>query len=443
MKMKPIGSEKLTGMEKIQRIIEIANYGTQKTNVNESTTEYSKIAVDGNTYAIVKEKDGYYVKVGLNESTLDYVDGILNKNRYRFDSYSGALRKINLMIKPLNEQFNEGKEDPVLNEKKYVLRKPEAPVAEPEMEMPAAEPEVSAEPSMDVDLGMGDEAPTAEPEMDMEMGDELPSEEPEMEMGDEAPSEEDGDSKLKKVQKLTGKLGQALREMKIDLESSDIKYVLNSIISAVDLTKLNEEDLDDVMTNFEELDNFEIEGGEPVSDDDDAEMDFNFDDEDMEMDSEEAPEEEMNEISFSDSLEDEDDYRPMSDREDKFSDSLEDDLNEEGDMDVYTDELDENAFVKGLASLGKNFVSYYKNNPAAREVVNTVASKAIDKGTTKLGDRLDQSDSMDKSGNIAKSLKGFKPESGDIDKLGTLIFGDLNEEEVSKKIDDVLGKYFM
>ena len=187
MKMKPIGSEKLTGMEKIQRIIEIANYGTQKTNVNESTTEYSKMAVDGNTYAIVKEKDGYYVKVGLNESTLDYVGGILNKGRNRFDSYSGALKKINLMLKPLNEEFNEGKEDPVLNEKKYVLKKPEAPVAEPEMEMPAAEPEVSAEPSMDVDLDMGDEAPSAEPEMDMEMGDEEP--EMDMEMGDEAPSE--------------------------------------------------------------------------------------------------------------------------------------------------------------------------------------------------------------------------------------------------------------
>ena len=96
--MKPIGSEKLTGMDKIQRIIEIANYGNASGNVTESTTEYTKHAVDGNTYAIVKEKDGYYVKVGLNESSLDYVDGILNKNKNRFSSYSGALKKINLMI---------------------------------------------------------------------------------------------------------------------------------------------------------------------------------------------------------------------------------------------------------------------------------------------------------------------------------------------------------
>ena len=66
MKMKPLGSEKLTGQDKIQRMIEIANYKTTDHSVNESTTEYTKYAVDGNTYAIVKENDGYYVKTGLN-----------------------------------------------------------------------------------------------------------------------------------------------------------------------------------------------------------------------------------------------------------------------------------------------------------------------------------------------------------------------------------------
>ena len=115
-------------------MIEIANYNTTDHSVNESTTEYTKYAVDGNTYAIVKENDGYYVKTGLNESSLDYVDGILNKNKNRFSSYSGALKKINLIIKPLNEQFNEGKEDPVLNETKYVLKKPAAPSEEPAMD---------------------------------------------------------------------------------------------------------------------------------------------------------------------------------------------------------------------------------------------------------------------------------------------------------------------
>ena len=164
MKMKPLGSEKLTGQEKIQRIIEIANYKTNNHSINESTTEYTKNAVDGKTYAIVKENDGYYVKTGLNESSLDYVDGILNKTRNKFNSYSGALKKINLMIKPLNEEFNNGKEDPVLNETKYVLKKPAAPVEEPVMDEP-----VMDEPTDELDLtglSLGDES-GVEDEMDL------------------------------------------------------------------------------------------------------------------------------------------------------------------------------------------------------------------------------------------------------------------------------------
>lgn len=416
--MKPIGSEKLTGMDKIQRIIEIANYGTTNKTVAESTTEYSKQAVDGNTYAIVKEKDGYYVKVGLNESSLDYVDGILNKNKNRFDSYAGALKKINLMIKPLNETFNDGKEDPVLNETKYVLKKPAAaPVEEPVMDEPTAEPE-SSEDEFDLSgLNLGDDSEDMEePTMD-DMSDEEPSEEPSME---EPSSEEEGGDKLKKVQKLTGKLGQALRDMKIDLESSDIKYVLNSIISAVDLTKLNEEDLEGVMENFEELDSFEIEGGETMSDEEEPEMDFDFGDEELEMDSEEAPEEEMAE---------EEDYRAMADREDSEEE--------------IESELDENAFMKGLASLGGKFVDFYKNNPAAREVINDLGAKAVSKGTDKVADELDKSEKVDKSGNISKTLKSINPSNDNIDALGKMIFGDLAENEVSKKIDDVLGKYFL
>ena len=35
MKMKPLGSEKLTGQDKIQRMIEIANYKTTDHSVNE------------------------------------------------------------------------------------------------------------------------------------------------------------------------------------------------------------------------------------------------------------------------------------------------------------------------------------------------------------------------------------------------------------------------
>ena len=420
--MKPLGSEKLTGEDKIKRIIEIAQYKTNNVNESVSKTQYTKNAVDGNTYAIVKENDGYHVMVGLNESELDYVDGILNKNKYRFNSYAGALKKINLMLKPINETYNDGNEDPVLNEKKFVLKKPvesepemEAPVMdEPEMDAPAMDaPEMEDEGDMDFG-GLGDD-------MDLDVDADL---EDDMEVSDEeslgGEESEEGGDKLKTVQKLTGKLGQKLREMKIDLESSDIKYVLNSIISAIDLSKLSEEDLDDVMTNFEELENFEIEGdGEEGMEDFSGEEEPMTDDEDFISD-EDLLGKEMEE--------------PEGDLAELFN-SVEEETNES--------DLDEGAFLKGLTSLGGKFVDYYKNNPEARKVVNSFAKNAVSKGTDMAAGELDKSDSVDKSGKISKALKGMNPSDDNIDALGKMIFGDLNEDDVNKKIDDVLGKYFL
>ena len=58
--LRPIGSEKLQGMDKINRMIEIARY---KENIpqpvnEDKSNEYNKVLSDGNTYNIVKEKSG-------------------------------------------------------------------------------------------------------------------------------------------------------------------------------------------------------------------------------------------------------------------------------------------------------------------------------------------------------------------------------------------------
>ncbi len=60
-KLKPIGSEKLQGMDKIQRIMEIARYNENIPNsINEtSSVDYRVTLADGNTYEIVKERLGY------------------------------------------------------------------------------------------------------------------------------------------------------------------------------------------------------------------------------------------------------------------------------------------------------------------------------------------------------------------------------------------------
>ena len=54
--LRPLGSEKLQGMDKIKRIMEIARYNeAPKQEINElSTTNYTIKLSDGNTYAIVK-----------------------------------------------------------------------------------------------------------------------------------------------------------------------------------------------------------------------------------------------------------------------------------------------------------------------------------------------------------------------------------------------------
>ena len=67
-------------------------YGNVEKNVENhtQTTSFLKEGKDGNFYAIVQEKDGYHLKSGLNESDLDYIDGLRNKNKNRFKSYSAG-----------------------------------------------------------------------------------------------------------------------------------------------------------------------------------------------------------------------------------------------------------------------------------------------------------------------------------------------------------------
>ena len=56
---------------------------------------------------------------------------------------------------------------------------------------------------------------------------------------------------VKSIQKLTGKLGQKMREYEDDMDSDMIKYVLNSVIAAVDLEELDDEDRDDIISRLE------------------------------------------------------------------------------------------------------------------------------------------------------------------------------------------------
>ena len=253
--LKPIGSEKLQGAEKIARIMEIARYGEapkQEINVNE-TTDYTRVLADGNVYGIVKERNGYIVKKGIDESTLDYIDPM--KNRKYHSSYSQALKKLNLIAGELN-RVNENEQGTELfgEQKKFVLKTPTSSAPAPAPVAPAPAPEMPApSPEMPSPSPMGDDT-MPEPMGDDMMPDDMETDEPAMDepMGGEGEGDE-GPVTLKQVQKLTGKLGQKLRAYASEQEmtSEDVKYVLNSILSAVDLNLLDETDKEDILSRFE------------------------------------------------------------------------------------------------------------------------------------------------------------------------------------------------
>jgi hypothetical protein len=252
-KLKPIGSEKLGGMEKIQRILEISQYNLntpQSINENESL-EYSKTLADGNTYHITKERNGYVIKKGLTESVSEYIEPM--KNRKYYSSYSHALKRLNLIVKEVN--VNEGyrgnlslfNEEENIDDKKYFLVKGGETNEQEETPVPPAPVQAAppATPAPEV------EAPIEEPlEDEMPMDDEVPTED------EVKPTQDEDIVTFKTIQKLTGKLAQKLRtfgsEEENEMSSQDVKYVVNSILSALDLSKLEPEDIEEITAKFEE-----------------------------------------------------------------------------------------------------------------------------------------------------------------------------------------------
>jgi hypothetical protein len=96
---------------------------------------------------------------------------------------------------------------------------------------------------------------------------------PNEDMGMESQGEEQGDVSIKSIQKLVGKLSQKLRSMgDEDMDSKDIKYVLNSIISAIDLDKIEDEDKEEILSRFESDDEEDVEGMDVEDEVDEPEM---------------------------------------------------------------------------------------------------------------------------------------------------------------------------
>ena len=274
--LKPLGSERLTGQDKLSRIMEIARFKENTPNtINEtSKPEYSVSLADGNDYQIVRERQGYIIKKMISESEVDYIEPM--KNRKYYSSYSQALKRLNLVAGELN-RLNENEEGVSLygEQKKFTLKTPKpaqeempAPVAEVPAAPPAVpSPELPPSPEgEEMDMGIeGEEMGPEGEEMDFDMDVETEK------------SEEDTDEvTFKTIQKLTGKLTQKIRvlDSQEGMTSEDIKYVINMVLSSLDLKSLSEEDKEDIMSKFEEdSENLggDDMGGEDMTDDSEVE----------------------------------------------------------------------------------------------------------------------------------------------------------------------------
>lgn len=294
-KLKPLGSEKLQGDEKLRRILEIAKYKeVPKQIINEtSTTEYQIKLADGNLYEITKEKMGYVIKKQISEGVSDYIEPM--KNRRHYSSYSAAFKRLNLIAKEVNT-ITETTEGISLftEQKKYTLKTPQPEMPKPSVEEPPM-PEPSPEPSTPE---MPSEEPMGPVEPEMAPSEDLPTDD----MSSEDMSTENADDEdvtFKTIQKLTGKLAQKIRDLQDneeEISSKDAKYVINSILSAIS-DNLDDEDKESIINKLEDEDE---DTGEPTDMDDEVPSDEMSSDEtpiDSEMPAEE-PTGEMKEEDF-------------------------------------------------------------------------------------------------------------------------------------------------
>ena len=307
--IKPIGSEKLQGIDKIRRMIEISRYNENfPQSVNETkSNEYSISLADGNTYHIDKERLGYIIKIAINESNSEYIDPM--KGRKYYSSYSQALKRLNLMVREINV-LSENEEGISLigeQKKKFILKTKKKTKPPTDLGTPPPPADLGTPPPPDLgvppppDMG-GDMAPPppdmggdmAPPPPDMggdmappppDMGGDMAPPPPDMEdeegMGDdgEKPKEKKV-SEIKRIQILVGKLAQKIRsyEEEKDLSNKEVKYIINSILSAIDVDVLDEDDIEQIIGKLEGVD------------DDEEEEDISFGDEDTETPSEVIPE---------------------------------------------------------------------------------------------------------------------------------------------------------
>ena len=323
---KNVNPKSLKGNDQLDRVRELMGK-MQPLNESTSLSELELIKKGPNNviYGIVRENHKYFIKTTNKTSgtlvaeDFDYIGGLQNKFSEAYNSYAAVTKQLNLKFDMLNESLGIKTHNNILEsdgiaaagygfvvEEEEVVEEQEDTwgddeemgeedlVSEEEIEEgnafsgALADAKEKGEKEFKVDgktyqvkeeeekleektvLKVDAPAP-AEPAMEEPIEDEVPMEDDmeapvdaEMDMEEPAMDDEgdDEEDSTKKIQKLTGKIGQALRELdEPDLELE--KYVINSIISALNLDEFSDEDIEDIISKLEgEEEEDEAEAGE-------------------------------------------------------------------------------------------------------------------------------------------------------------------------------------
>ena len=102
-----------------------------------------------------------------------------------------------------------------------------------------------------MDNEMGDDQENDAPmdnEMDDEMGNEMDNEPP-MDNGN-SEENDNGDDAINDIQKTTGTLAQQIRDNNVKIQAKDLKYIINSILSASPTEKLSNSDVNKIVNKI-------------------------------------------------------------------------------------------------------------------------------------------------------------------------------------------------
>jgi len=274
------------GLERMRQLMGIKPINESK--LTNSSLELVKKSTSGKFYGIVKENKKYFIKESINGSDFDFIGGVGNKIKNQYNSFEEAVRRLNLMVENTDVLTSD-----VITEKKFVIRtkKKKEKSEEPAADFGGDEEEggdefggsdfgdeESTEGGDEFDFG-GEEEGSEEEGGDEFGGDEFGDEEEggdeetedtgDDEFGDDEELDDEEDS-IKSIQRLTGKLGQKIRDTE-DISSDMSKWVAKSVISALDLDQMDSEDKKDIIRAIKKK----------KEDESDEEFDFMHDDSDI------------------------------------------------------------------------------------------------------------------------------------------------------------------